>query len=302
MLRGAILLLFLAVGSPAPAADVSGSKDVEGVDRFEGSEILFYETESYGRTTLATGAVTTTSDVESTSLALEGEITRIVYGVPEGASALEVFRNFESRLDEAGYETIFSGGPEEIHRYTFMYGHPVEKPRSTSFGNEVWYLSARRVAEGREMYISLSVSPHSGGKGQRVRIVAANRGEMKLRMLDAGEMREDLLESGRVALYGTYFDAGRAEVLQKSKGTLTQIARLLGDDPALQIVVVGHTDDRGGYEYDLDLSRRRAASVSRRLQSDHGIAKGRLQSAGVGYLAPAASNSTESGRAPNRRV
>jgi outer membrane protein OmpA-like peptidoglycan-associated protein len=65
---------------------------------------------------------------------------------------------------------------------------------------------------------------------------------------------------------------------------------------------VGHTDNQGRADYNLDLSRRRAASVVRELAGKYGIAPERLDSFGCGLYAPVASNENEDGRAKNRRV
>jgi outer membrane protein OmpA-like peptidoglycan-associated protein len=66
--------------------------------------------------------------------------------------------------------------------------------------------------------------------------------------------------------------------------------------------VVGHTDSQGTYEHNMDLSMRRAEAVVKSLADDYSIDKGRLRAAGVGYLAPVASNDTVDGQAKNRRV
>ena len=66
--------------------------------------------------------------------------------------------------------------------------------------------------------------------------------------------------------------------------------------------MVGHTDNQGGLDYNMDLSRRRAGAVVAALTEQHGIAADRLRPAGVGPLAPAATNDTEEGRSLNRRV
>lgn len=67
-------------------------------------------------------------------------------------------------------------------------------------------------------------------------------------------------------------------------------------------MVVGHTDDEGTLEYNMKLSSQRANSVVRYLTEEHGIDGSRLISAGVGFLAPVATNESPDGRARNRRV
>jgi OmpA-OmpF porin, OOP family len=91
-------------------------------------------------------------------------------------------------------------------------------------------------------------------------------------------------------------------VKPESRPTLEQIAKLLGAQPQLNVFIVGHTDNQGAYDYNLDLSRRRAEAVAAELVKNHRIAQARLRTAGVGFLAPVGSNASESGRALNRRV
>lgn len=107
---------------------------------------------------------------------------------------------------------------------------------------------------------------------------------------------------GRVSLYGVQFESGSVGILPGSEGTLEAIAMMMADLPDLKIAVVGHTDDVGGYDSNLGLSKRRADAVVAELVNKYGIPSGRLFAAGASFLAPLASNETEEGRALNRRV
>ena len=80
------------------------------------------------------------------------------------------------------------------------------------------------------------------------------------------------------------------------------MSKLLQSRPSLKLQVVGHTDSQGGYEHNMDLSRRRAEAVLTSLVSRYGVDSGRLMAAGVGPLSPVASNDTPEGRTKNRRV
>ena len=303
MIRWVIFLLSLIAGTayPAFAADKEGSADFPGIGRFEGSVITKYDIDNFDQTVLATGPILKTTDAEN-ALTVEGKITRIVYKVPDGTSPLEVFRNFENRIKEAGYTLIFSGGPDQLHDYRFKYKHPVEKLESISLSNKIWYLSAKKSGDVSDTYLSLVVSPHSGGDGQRVRLIAAETKAMENRMVDAEKMQASIAKSGKVALYGIYFDTDSATIKASSQPTMDEIGKLLRNNAGMSIIVVGHTDNQGGYDYNMDLSSRRAVAVARSLSHDYKIEASRLKSAGVGYLAPAASNATEDGRALNRRV
>ncbi len=94
----------------------------------------------------------------------------------------------------------------------------------------------------------------------------------------------------------------KAEIKPESKAALDEIAKLLKGEPNLKLHVVGHTDNVGGYEPNLGLSRRRAEAVVGALARNYGISAARLTPNGVAYLAPVAVNTTEEGRAKNRRV
>jgi len=127
-------------------------------------------------------------------------------------------------------------------------------------------------------------------------------GSMADKMVDAAAMSKGLGEKGHIALYGIYFDTDKAVVKPESKPTLDEIAKLLRGQPQLNVVIVGHTDSQGAYDYNMDLSKRRAEAVAAILAQSYQIAKLRLRTAGVGFLAPIGSNARDDGRALNRRV
>ena len=124
----------------------------------------------------------------------------------------------------------------------------------------------------------------------------------KITFIDAGDMAKAIAKENRVDLYGITFDFDRAELRPESAPTLAEIAKLLADHPDIRLEIVGHTDNRGAADYNMDLSTRRAASVVAALTGTYGIASSRLVSSGAGMTAPIASNDTPEGRAKNRRV
>jgi OOP family OmpA-OmpF porin len=77
---------------------------------------------------------------------------------------------------------------------------------------------------------------------------------------------------------------------------------MLKQNPGMKVYVVGHTDNVGTLASNLDLSKRRAASVVQSLTTQYGVSAAQLQSFGDGPHAPVASNHSEDGRALNRRV
>jgi outer membrane protein OmpA-like peptidoglycan-associated protein len=111
------------------------------------------------------------------------------------------------------------------------------------------------------------------------------------------------LEGSQVrVLQQVHFQTGSATILPDSFPMLQEIVLLLKANPDIhRMRIEGHTDNRGAAEMNLDLSKRRAASV-RQWLVDHGIDSGRLESEGYGLTRPIASNDTDEGRALNRRV
>ena len=101
-----------------------------------------------------------------------------------------------------------------------------------------------------------------------------------------------------------YFDYDSDQVGERSRAQVGEIARALRT-PALRrarIRIEGHTDQRGSNEYNLDLSKRRAASVRRMLVGTYGIAGERLEAVGFGETRPVDPGHDEAAWAANRRV
>lgn len=119
---------------------------------------------------------------------------------------------------------------------------------------------------------------------------------------DASSMASSIKETGKVALYGIYFDTGKATLKPESQPTLQEIAKLLKTVPGLKLYVVGHTDNTGAFDANMKLSMDRAASVINALVSKYSVSAASLKACGDGPTAPVASNDTEEGKALNRRV
>lgn len=118
----------------------------------------------------------------------------------------------------------------------------------------------------------------------------------------ADDLSRITLEAGKTfALKNIFFEFDRAELLPRSHFELDKLVGLLRRHPGMVIEIGGHTDNRGSADYNLDLSRRRAAAVTEYLQL-RGIAHERVRFRGYGAAQPLDSNATETGRSRNRRV
>ncbi|TVZ28272.1 outer membrane protein OmpA-like peptidoglycan-associated protein [Gillisia sp. Hel_I_86] len=100
---------------------------------------------------------------------------------------------------------------------------------------------------------------------------------------------------------GIYFDTEKYNINEKSREALHKLVGIFKEYPDTEILVEGHTDDRGSDSYNLTLSKNRAQAVTNFLVSD-GISKGRFDTKWYGEAQPKYDNTTEEGRAKNRRV
>ena len=118
----------------------------------------------------------------------------------------------------------------------------------------------------------------------------------------APDMRNKLMTEGKLVTYGIYFDVNKDVVKPESYGTLKEIANILNEVPDVKVKIVGHTDSDGADAANLDLSKRRAASVKNELVKSFGVNGDRLVTDGMGESQPVAANDTPANKALNRRV
>ncbi len=118
----------------------------------------------------------------------------------------------------------------------------------------------------------------------------------------APDMRNKLMTEGKLVTYGIYFDVNKDVVKPESYGTLKEIAKILNEVPEVKVKIVGHTDADGQDAANLDLSKRRAASVKAELAKTFGVNAARLETDGAGETQPVAPNDTPANKALNRRV
>jgi outer membrane protein OmpA-like peptidoglycan-associated protein len=111
-----------------------------------------------------------------------------------------------------------------------------------------------------------------------------------------------MLAEGKLVTYGIHFESGSDVVLPESAPVLRQIAAYLESKPDVRLTITGHTDNVGKAAANLDLSKRRAASVANVLSGQFRIAADRFRTDGKGDTEPKSSNAKPEGRAMNRRV
>lgn len=110
-----------------------------------------------------------------------------------------------------------------------------------------------------------------------------------------------ITETKTIELYVT-FRTNSADLLPESLNEIDSVADFMRQYPLTQVLLEGHTDDRGSAAYNLELSKKRARSVANYLVERKGIAPSRVSSTGYGESRPAYPNDTKENLARNRRV
>ncbi len=118
----------------------------------------------------------------------------------------------------------------------------------------------------------------------------------------APDMRNKLLTEGKLVTYGIYFDVNKDVVKAESYGTLKEISTILNEVPDVKVRIVGHTDSDGSDAANLELSKRRGASVKAELAKSFNVNADRLETDGMGESQPVAPNDSPANKALNRRV
>lgn len=309
------------------ADDMPNATDHSLLKRFEGSKIVGYDVKQFDTYELQSSTYKK-CDLSSYQrqfarppLKLEGRLTRLWYESAGETSSTEIMRNYQNELAAQGFQILYDSqkDPEAVTWTNFLapFGR---MSIQTNRGYYIFFAANRKGIrttsaklerpEGNVYVYLVAVewgkddTTYKARKGAYISVDILEEQAMTQHMVvvPADEMSRSITSAGRVALYGILFDTDKADIQPESKPALDEIAILLKQEPNLKLHVVGHTDNVGGYEYNLDLSKRRAQSVVDALTRQHGIAADRLTANGVAYLAPVAVNTSDAGRAKNRRV
>jgi outer membrane protein OmpA-like peptidoglycan-associated protein len=268
-----VALLWLMIAPMAHAQQDREGKDYPGISRMPGFYIEDYTESQFNSFTF-----TVMENGKEKQVPVEGHMYRYRYDRQKATppvSDLQVIRNFQNAMRSAGGQVLRDAGTQD---------------RQTTL---------RLVKPDREVWVAVATAAH----GNLYNLVVVEKQAMQqVVTMDAKAMAQDLGDAGRVAIYGIHFDTGKAELKPDSAPALGEIAKLLKQNPSLKVYIVGHTDMVADLALNLKLSLARAQAVVNSLVSQNGIASARLSAFGAGPYAPVATNTTEEGRAKNRRV
>lgn len=312
-LAAALALPAAAQQRPAPAG---GGADHPLVGRYDGSVQRLRQQRDFAEMRIVTGPVLGAHRVaggpravDANSTAVSGRTLRLRYEGPEGRSPLELVRNWQQRMERDGFRTVFAcearscGGTGTDLWFAVTDALPINAGMPSNWDGQA-FASLRLERPQGDVFVSiLSVPGPRNTPMTLIDVVETRPMETdRIVFVDAAAMERSIASTGRVALYGIRFDTDRAEPRPESRATIEEIAKYLRANPSVGVVVTGHTDNQGAFDYNVDLSRRRAAAIVTALTRDFGIPAARLTAFGAGMAAPTAANDSDQGRGQNRRV
>ncbi|MFT3991317.1 MAG: OmpA family protein [Luteolibacter sp.] len=333
--------LFLAVvlatlssfHAPLHAADAPGTKDHAILKRVEGSEIIWGKVLKFDEYNIPLEKIEWDSDEnkfkDTRKEKAEGAHTILYYKLPGETSTLEAVRQYEEDLKAAGFESQFTAADDKLDdgygrfvsetfpavkdiaglKYLHEFNHTQQRflvlKGKGKAGNDVYVTIYAFVLEDVSTGFDELKEAHHLDKGQtivRVDVLETKAMEARMTVVKAEEITQGIEKTGRVAIYGVYFDTDKADLKPESDEALAEMAKAIQASGSGKFLIVGHTDNVGDYAHNQALSQKRAASVTAALTGKFNIPSAKIIPVGVGMAAPVAPNTDETGRAKNRRV
>ncbi|HNN17145.1 MAG TPA: hypothetical protein PKJ29_10495, partial [Giesbergeria sp.] len=247
----------------AQAQDMAGAKDHPAVKRFGGSSIVGYEVRNFDAVEFQTSTFKEfdlgagVRRYVQPPLQLEGKLTRFWYEAPGDTRALELYRNYVNELTAGGFQALYDS---------------TKDPAAGKWTNFLASFSSSKkdfVKNARSEYVMYAAEANTIRTGTfqkdnvTVRLVAidwpkedrtykARQGayiavdvletkamQQNMVVVSASEIGKSLTTQGKVAIYGIYFDTGKADIKPDSKPSLDQIAAFLKAEPGVKLHVVG---------------------------------------------------------------
>jgi OOP family OmpA-OmpF porin len=206
--------------------------------------------------------------------------------------------------DKNGTET-FNNSPKPLTKLGYNYGKPVH------FAIWIQKERFRMWMNGEKIYdIPQAVPENPSFNRFGFGVASSNYAEENVGYYitnikfaqGAPDMRSKLITEGKLVTTGILFDVNSDKIKPESFGVLQEIGKVLKENAAVKVKIIGHTDSDGNDAKNLDLSKRRAASVKLALSTQLGIDASRMETDGKGEAQPVSDNNTNEGKAKNRRV
>ena len=329
------LLFFVFSASLIFAQDNSICPSVQGavehplLQSYANSCIVGYNETNFDAVTVP---ISITTSAGATELQVEGKIIDLIYGIEnsQNISVLEIQRNYENALKSSGLEILFSAfGKSKIAKNVSMltkypsigkaqYLEKLEYLKHPdyrlAFGfanrnqeNEVAYFVAQGNSNNVDytlvLYINFSKSNSKLTKDKTfIHAKIIESAEMETGQVTVASLEEKIENEGKEIFHNILFEFGSAQLTESSYETIEILANYLKANSTKKFYIVGHTDNVGELSNNQILSEKRAKAVLTTLTSKYGVNSSQISAHGVGQLSPISANTTDEGRALNRRV
>lgn len=267
---------------------------------YHGSTLSYNDKLGYGEFYVSTGK---TSEGKAKITKIEGYIHNRFLRAPKGRSALEIIKNYEKAIVEVGGQVLFSGQSQEgIKAFNKVNGHPNHGLTDYNYMvfNAYQYFCGIIHSEDVDYFVVVAA-----GKGEYdicYHLVTIETKPMDMDMVSAVNISESMIAEGHIAIYDILFETGKSEINLRSAAALKNIAKFLIANPEKKYLIVGHTDNVGDFDANIKLSTDRANAIVNELVEKYSVNSDQLKPYGVGSASPVATNSTDEGKAKNRRV
>ncbi|OQY04708.1 MAG: hypothetical protein B6I20_02625 [Bacteroidetes bacterium 4572_117] len=292
--------------------DIDGSKDYPLVSRYNASIIEFYKGFEWDSYKIPICKVKQFSDNHfPKTMDIEGKIIRIQYSTKPENTPILIFKNYKEAFIKAGYRILFEGkNDEELgnnpHEFCwYFYGEDGLNLKRFGMaydpaGTKHAYIVAKTKNNNKNIYVVVYISNFSNATIITQDIIEETLPEIGL--VTAKNIDKGIISVGHAVLSGILFETGKSNIKPESNEALKNIADYLKNHSDKKYVIVGHTDNVGDFNSNMTLSEKRAKTVMNELITKYEVNAEQLKAYGVANLSPVTSNSTEKGKAKNRRV
>jgi outer membrane protein OmpA-like peptidoglycan-associated protein len=290
----AIMLLVASSTTVQAEEDAEGCMDHPLFNRMPNYYLYSCEEVEFGSMKYPVGKPDSQNENLIQSEVVEGKVMAFSFQLKEDkqpSSGLQIMRNFQNASKQndgvilGEYEGWCSGTYEvgDINSGVIPFGN----------GCTSWSSTFKFEKENREIWVYVQMA--DGGYDMVITEKEAMRQDIQ-----ANEMFEKINAGDTLTLY-INFESGKSVIKNDSQNILDELYKMLSANPALKIIIEGHTDNVGNQASNKTLSEERALSVQTALASK-GILSNRIQTVGYGQDKPIADNASEEGKAKNRRV
>jgi len=312
--------------------DVDGAIEHSVVKKYNNSCIIGYKESKFDAVRLPTA--TQIAGKETESITVEGKVIDMLFGIENTsrATVLEVQRNYEQALINSGMKVLFScRNKNECFKYgngNFFHNYPSlgDVDHLSTFENQKlkyfrFALSGHHkntdadeayfIAQGQKLNTKYTIAlliryNRSSWKGLTDNIFVFAK-IIEEEVMDDNQVTfesidEKIKNEGKEVFDNIHFDFGSDNLTQDSYVIIEQISIYLNGNPNQKYFIVGHTDNVGSLASNLTLSQSRATAVVDALIQKYQVNPSQISAHGLAQLSPRAANTTEEGRALNRRV